>query len=101
MDDVELINAPKKRGRPRKAGPESVEPKRQRRQVKGNYKETVPLIMPTEEEKELTEPSQDGKQYDKQIRKFILSKFADRDLIATSEVLKGMPSGRCDRRRYP
>lgn len=102
MDEVSLEEvAPKKRGRPKGSknvnraeldGPEKVEPFRQRRMVKGNYDEKVPLKMPLEEEKELSGVKMDAKHYDSQIRKFILNKFADRDLVATSEILKGLPN---------
>jgi hypothetical protein len=84
--------APRKRGRPRKNEASEVAPIKQRRMKKGNYAEAVPLAAPVEEERELDDAGVDARQYDRQIRKFILSKFADRELIETSEVLKGLPS---------
>lgn len=92
--DLNLTAEPQKRrrGRPRKEDKPEVQPVRQRRMKKGNYKEAVPLAMPVDEEKGLPEVEGDAKQYDRQIRKYILSKFADRDLISTGEMLKGMPS---------
>lgn len=106
MDDViEQVEAPRrgrgrppgaknKNPRPRKAkeGPAAVEPIKKRRMVKGNYGEEVPLKMPLEEEKGLDGGDVDARHFDRQVRKFILSKFADRDLIETSEMLKGLPS---------
>jgi len=110
MDEViEQVESSRKRGRPpgskdksprqvvkrpraRKAGPESVEPVKKRRMVKGNYHDEVPLKMLTEEEKQLEEGAVDARHYDRQIRRFILDKFADRDLVATSEILKGLPN---------
>lgn len=99
MDEVSLDGvAPKRRGRPpgsknvKKVAPEKVEPFIQRRMKKGNYKEVVPLQMPVEEERDIPEVKKDAKHYDAQIRKFILNKFADRDLVSTSEILKGLPN---------
>lgn len=95
MEEVSLeFEAPvkKKRGRPRKERPASVEPAKQRRMVKGNYDEKVPLALPTEEEKQLPEGAVDARHYDRQVKKFILAQFADKELVETSEMLKGLPS---------
>ena len=93
MEEVSLDLEPKKkRGRPRKERPVSVEPVKQRRMVKGNYDATVPLSLPTEEEKQLDEGAVDARHYDRQVRKFILAQFADKELVETSELLKGLPS---------
>ena len=92
MEEVQLGLEPKKRGRPRKEKPASVEPVKQRRMVKGNYDAAVPLALPTEEEKQLDEGAVDARHYDRQVRKFILAQFADRELVETSELLKGLPS---------
>jgi len=105
MDEVHLGEIPevteRKRGRPKgsknavrtvNGGPDSVEPVKKRRMVKGNYSEEVPLVMPLEEEKNIDGGDVDSRHYDRQVRKFILSKFADRELIETSEMLKGLPN---------
>lgn len=90
---METVPEKKKRGRPRKEDvTAAVEPVKQRRMRKGNYDATVPLAMPLEEERELPEGAVDGRHYDRQIRKFILSQFADRELVATGELLKGLPN---------
>ena len=75
-----------------KAELEVFQPMRVRRMNKTDIRLSAPMAAPVEEERE-TEASKDGVEaYDKQMKKFILSKFVDQNLVETSELLRQLPS---------
>lgn len=78
----------RKPGRPRKVVDDVFQPVQRRHSVG----EKAPLAAPVEEERETEASSKDVEKYDKQIKKFILSKFVDQSLVETSELLRQLPS---------
>lgn len=81
----------KRRGRPpgsKNKEKGEFQPARHRRSMDA----VVPLVAPLEEERGLDTTKKEVEDYDKQIKKFVLSKFADREMIETSELLRQMPS---------
>jgi len=89
----------KRRGRPpgsknRAPAVEPVvfQPVRKRAARATEFKATSPLVAPVEEERVLDKAEKEVQHYDKQIKKFILSKFIDKGLVETSELLRQLPS---------
>ena len=56
------------------------------------FKAEVPLVTPIEEERKIEATKGDVEDHDRQIKAFILSKFVDKSLVETSELLRQLPS---------
>ena len=63
-----------------------------RRRDSAGFDATMPLVAPVDEERQVSANDKDTEQYDKQIKKFVLSKFVDKDIVETSELLRQLPS---------
>lgn len=67
-------------------------PARVRSSRSTGFRAEVPLVTPVEEERQVDSTKKDVEAHDKQIKAFILSKFVDKSLVETSELLKQLPS---------
>jgi|31_taG_2_1085359.scaffolds.fasta_scaffold19039_1 hypothetical protein len=88
----------KRRGRPPgvpnkpKVDEDGVVKIRRRRKDSAGFEAEMPLVAPLEEERQVKANDKDTEQYDKQIKRFVLSKFVDKDIVETSELLRQLPS---------
>lgn len=88
----------KRRGRPPgvpnkpKVGEDGVVKIERRRRTRDGLEITAPLAAPLEEERQVNANDKDIEHYDKQMKRFVLSKFVDKDIVETSEMLRQLPS---------